>query len=98
MSYYLLFFLLVFFKNGSTKIKIAMIPKEYSKRFERRWTPIPEIIARRGSKFISLNVKAQADAHVPSPAIPLIGRTEVSSPPVVPRIVFQKLKFLRVKP
>lgn len=60
--------------------------------------PIPDIMAKLGSKFISLKVRAQADSHVPKPAIPLMGRAPVISAPVVPRMVLQKLNVLREKP
>lgn len=63
-----------------------------------RWTPIPERIASFVSKLISLKVKAHADSQVPNPAIPMIGRADDSSAPVIPRIFFQKLRLLKENP
>jgi hypothetical protein len=79
-------------------MKRLAIPKVYSKKLVIKWIPIPEIMAICGLNFINSKVRAQADSQVPNPASPLMGKIEVSSAPVSPKIVFQKFNALKINP
>lgn len=74
------------------------MPNKYSKRLLIRWIPIPEIMAKLLSKFISLLVSTQADSQVPKPPIPLIGKAELISAPVIPKMVLKKFVTLKSIP